>query len=54
MENEERVENVKYGKRGVWKMQTMENTEYGKWGVWKMWSCWKCINLDRFINFKAF
>ena len=30
------MENVEYGKCGVWKMRSMENVEYGKCGVWKM------------------
>ena len=48
------VENAEYGKCGVWKMRSMENAECGKCGVWKMRSVWKCINVDRFIHFKAF
>ena len=32
------MENVEYGKCGVWKIWSMENVEYGKCGVWKMWS----------------
>ena len=48
------VENAEYGKCGVWNMRSMENAECGKCGVWKMRSVWKCINVDRFIHFKAF
>ena len=35
-------------------VRSVENDEYGKYGVWKMRSVWKCINVDRFIHFKAF
>ena len=42
------MENEECGVRSV------ENKECGKRGVWKMRSVSKCINVDRFIHFKAF
>ena len=46
------VENVEYGKYGVWKMRSVENVEYGECRVWKMRSI-ACGNaLTFFIQHK--